>query len=65
MKFRFLQDTGSFCAEFCAGRMIQMYRLDENVLLELRVEGRACAPTMVHVRKRTDDRASSYMQMAA
>ncbi len=65
MEFKFLQDTGSLCAEFCAGWMMQMCRLDENVLLELRVEGRACVPTMDHVRKRTDAPASLYMQMAA
>ena len=65
MKFEFLQDTGFLCAEFCAGWMMQMCRLDENALLERRVEGRACAPTMEHVLKRTDDPASSYMQMAA
>lgn len=64
MKFKFLQDSGFLCAEFCAGWMMQKCGLGENTLLELRVEGDACAPTMEHVRECMDAPVSSYMRMA-
>ncbi len=65
MKFKLHEDTGPLCVEFCAGWMIQMCSLTSNGLPELRVEGRACVSTRDHVRRRADDPASSYIQMAA
>ncbi len=64
MKFKSLQGTGFLYIELCADRMMQASGLDENTLLEQRGEGRACALTMEHVHRRTDDPAFSYNQIA-
>ena len=65
MKVKYFQDTDTLYIEFRADRIAETRDLDENTLLELDDQGRACAVTMEHASQRTDIPGFSCEQIAA
>jgi len=65
MKVKYFEETDTLYIEFRAGEITAQKDLDEDTLLELDAEGRICAITMEHARRRADVPRFSFEQIAA
>ena len=54
MKVKYFKDTDTLYIEFRIGDVVETRDLDENIILDLDVQGNVCAITFEHASTRTD-----------